>query len=527
MSGDAEALVGLRGPGGLPDRWRHVEPLFDEMAQALRGGGPAAAEQETIRILSAVAGDVDAVGLDIRARATTNLAAIAEARGDLDASLRFAGDAVALFLRAERDLGDARRSADARAACLIGRAQTHALVGAHDDGLADLDAAESALDADSPPLLTISLITTRANALLALDRLAAAEDAFRRALDAALAHDPRLAAHAVAGLSAVAQRTGDSAGARQHAQLARGLQATDRASAASADEGLARLLIDQGDVEAAEELFARAETGYARGGLPRRAAHTRYGRAATLVARGQLAAAQALAEEALRETEAQGDRAAQVETLVLLGEIAARAHRFDEAEGHLVRAREQAADRGLPHEAARIDTRRAVIAHAAAAAAIRPDDARRRLEQALDLALPAALASDAMRAGFPPGAVRERWISEVATVALSAALGIPQRLPRPVLVIELLAFAAASPDLSPAPTRPTVGVAAHPASPFAGAFSLTAGGDPSTGSSGWDGADLPPRIRALPEGGELDGWIAIAQDRYGLRVRADEEVVAW
>ncbi|MFI1465099.1 tetratricopeptide repeat protein [Nocardia carnea] len=531
--------IGLRGPGGLGPRWEHIEPLFTEMARAQAAGGPAAAEPVVRRIYEATsADDVDALGLDIRARALSNLAAIAEAKGALEEAVSFANEAVELCRTVEVRLGSARRTGDVRIGAVINRAQTYALLGRHAEGIADLTAAEAEIDADAPPLLSFSLHNALGFAYLAVERYAEAEAEFRIARDIALDHEPRLLADAYSGLAALAHRTGDRRLAREQLDLARELHTTDAAAAARADENLARILLEQGDVEGAEARFAAAELGYERGGDPRGAAGCRYGRAAVLLARGKLLPARKIAKQALTGFTEQGDLAARVATHLLLGDIYAQGMRFADSEDQYLTARALCEEQGTMHEVARIDVRRAGVAHAAAGVAVRPSEKRRRLEGALNLALPAALATDAMRQRFAPGPVRERWVTGVASVALSIALQVITSLQHTRFAVELLEFvcSSSSVDMGTATTgRTDLPALARPDSPFGTDFTLVAEGRADTlGDATVDialpgGAPaLPPRVRAVPDGNdEFLEWIAEAERRYRLDIRSADLIDAW
>ena len=534
-------VLGIRGLGNAGPRWQHVAEMFTELERTQARGGAVASEPVTRRIIEATqVPDVDATGLDIRARGLTNLAAIVEAKGDLEGSIALATEAIDLCHVVEADVGTARRTVDVRIGCLINRAQTLALVGRDADGLADLATAEAAFDADTPPLLAFGLHNTRGNAWLALERFEEAEAEFRAALDVALAHEPRLAAHASTGLAGVLHRTGDRAAAREQMRLARDLQATGAASAAHVDEGLARLALEQGDTAEAEALFSAAERGFLAGGDPRRAAGSRFGRAAVLLNRGRLLGARRIARQALDDFTEQGDIAARIETTILLGDIYARALRFVDADDHYLRARELCAAHGTMHELARIDVRRAGVAHHAAGVAIRPSEKQRRLLGALNLALPAALATDAMRQRFSPGPVRERWVTGVAGVALTITMEILVSLQHSRLVIELLEFvsAAATLDASGSAAR-SDGLAVHAdaRSPFETAspegtpldaeYALTAAGAPGDGTPGI-APGLPPRVRSMPDGSdEFHQWIEEAERRYELRIRSTDVIDAW
>ncbi len=529
--------LGLHGPGGGSERWQHLDAIFAEMTAAYASGGATASEPAAHRILEAtLMDDVDAAGLDIRARALSNLAAVSEAKADLEKSIALATEAIELCKRAEAELGSERRTVDVRIGCLINRAQTKALRGDHAGGCEDLAAAESAFDEETPALLRFGLHITRANALMSMEHFQEADAEFRRAIEVALTHEPRVASFGYAGLAALAHRTGDRALARDQMRLARELQATEPASAAQADENLARMLLEQGDIAAAEEHFAAAADGYQRGGDPRRAAGCLVGRAAVLLAHGKLIPARRLARQALSNFIAQGAIAAQIETHLLLGDIHAGGMRFYDSDKSYLQARTLCEAQGSMHELARIDVRRAGIAYTAASAAIRASEKQRRLDVALNLALPAALATDAMRAKFAPGPVRERWVTEVASVALSIALQIITAMQHTRLAIELIEFAASSSTLEAGGTtadQKSLPLLAQAQSPFGPDFALAAGSGAALNATppaepGGLELSLPPRLRGLPDGSaEFHLWIAEAERRYRLRIRSDDVIDAW
>ncbi|GAA5049326.1 tetratricopeptide repeat protein [Nocardia callitridis] len=531
--------IGLRGPGGLTTRWKHVEPMFVEMTRAQAAGGPTASEPAARRIYEeTLVDDVDAFGLDIRARALSNLAAIAETKGDLDEAISLANEVVELCLAVEAQLGSVRRTGDVRIGTIINRAQTYALVGRDTEGIADLSAAGAEFDENTPPLLICNLHNTLGNAYLSIEQYEQAAAEFMIARDVALNHEPRLASYAYSGLASVAHRTGDRRLAHEQMSLARELQATDAASAARADENLARMLLEQGDVDGAEAHFAAAERGYVQGGDPRGAAGCSYGRAAVLLARGKLLPARKTAKRALAGFTDQGDLIAQVSTHLLLGDINASAMRFADADGCYLRAREVCEAQGTMHEVARIDVRRAAVAHGAAGVAIRRSEKQRCLEGALNLALPAALATDAMRQRFAPGPIRERWVTGVASVALSIALQVITSLQHTRLAVELLEFVCSSASVDAGAVTADMAnlpVLAQTDSPFDTEYTqvATAAGGTAVdiamlGGSAPGAPALAPRVRAVPDAGdEFLVWISEAERRYRLAIRSSDLINAW
>lgn len=546
MSDDAP--IGLRGPGRPSPRWAPVAAVFDGLADAHARGGIEASEPFARQVYEAtLVDDVDGEGLDMRARALSNLAASADARGDLDRAFAYAAECLEVCDDVDRLIGDARSTSAVRVAALVNRAQMLQVHGRAAEAVADLDAAMAAAppeDAGNPhapanrTLLTFALHNTRGNALAALERWDEADTAFRVALDIALADEPRLAAQAYSGLALVAHRTGDRTGAREQFRLARELYGDDAAAAATAEQNLARLAIEVGDLEEAARRFEAAERGYIAAGESRLAAGCVFGRAVVLFQRTRLVPARTLAVRALDVFREHGDVWAQVEAALLLGDLHFAALQFVKGEDYYLAARALCTQSGAAHELARVDVRRALVASASSRVGLRKSKREQRRQAALNLALPAAIATDAMRYRFPPGPVRERWIREVASVARTAAFDAMKDLRYTQGVIEFMELLSASVTLEDTSARPRAVAdndddAAFPASPFQDVVALAAGGsssptDPSGAEPTARGATLPPRVRALPgEGAALEEWIVEAENRYGVAARSAEVVDAW
>ena len=527
-------ILGLPGSGNLPARWRHVEPLFAELASAYASGGPIAAEAATRRILAATeVTDVDAVGLDLRGRALSNLSAIAEARGDAPAAIDFATKAIAACMAAEASIGSARRTAEVRFGAVINRAQTLALVGRSMEALQDLEVLGAEFDDATPPVLAFGRHNTLGGILLDRERFGDAEVALRAALTIALTHEPRFASYAYSGLAALTHRTGDPRLAAEQLEISRQLQASGPIAVARTDENLGRLLLERGEIDAAEERFLAAEEGYGRGGDPRSASVSRLGRAAVLLARGKPAAARGLAERVHAEVVAQGDVWAQFQAELLLGDILVAQWRFPAADAAYRRAREVSASAGALHEVARIDVRRAVAALTAAERSLFRAEKERMRRAALDLALPAALATDALRERFTAGPMRERWIRTVAAVAFEVALQSITVLAETRLAVEVIEFLCSSPSLDAfAPS-----VSASERAPETGRvrfdvleepYALIAAGEPAPHSPAASGGGaLPLFVRALPGDESFRVWISEAEHRYRVAIRAAGAIDAW
>src|SRR5690606_2292391 len=147
-----------------------------------------------------------------------------------------------------------------------------------------------------------------------------------------------------------------------------------------------------------------AEHAYLSVGDRRGAAAVVAVRGEVLRLRGDLDGAVGAAREAVERCRAVGDPASEAEAWAVLGLAPDEAGRGEEALAAHDRARGLATT--LP-ERVRVDVRRAVAAHNAAlrtGTAGTPEH-----DRAVDIAVPCALAADAVRYGLRPGELREAW----------------------------------------------------------------------------------------------------------------------
>ncbi|SOD63361.1 hypothetical protein SAMN06297387_11093 [Streptomyces zhaozhouensis] len=558
----SEELLGVRTGASYGPRWSAHAPLVDEAARALNRGR----YREGVRLLERVVAateDVegDAEGLDLRCRALANLAGLAEERGAPDESLRLAGLALAGCDRVEELVGAERGTPKIRASVLVNRAQTLQLLGRNAEALADCDAAV-ALPTAGPAsaVLDFTLHNTRGCALIALGRYPEAEAEVRAALAVAEEREPRLAGHAHTNLAVLAQRAGDAEAMGRHMGLARDFHALggDPAARALAEENLARLALGQRGLAEARRRLRRAERAYAALGAEHRVAACRFGLALAWFLGGRVGRARRVLRGASRVLERTGDVAGLVECHLLAGDLAACRLRFRASDRHYLVARALCFDSGAPHEAARVDARRARVALASLRFAWLAPLRRQWLASALDVGLPAALATDALRHSFPPGPTRERWTTEVARPAVATALRLLTMAEQPRLALELVEHLAASATLDT--ERPTAGAVGAVGAPFAeelrarigagpvaaelpepfpapaeavaaGAFAaslVAAGGTDPAGGFPAPQLALPPRLRVFGNAAPgLGDWIAAGERRYGRPIRSAVELRAW
>lgn len=368
---------------------------------------------------------------------------------------------------------------------------------------------------------TVELRAVRARVLAAAGRFGEAATEATAALDLAYAAAPHLAASLHTTLAEIAGSTGDLADSAEHHALARDLSAAtgDRATEAGAVLSLARLAYLGSDNDRADALYTEAE------GLlhddPHRLAVCLHGRAAVAISRGR-------PEDALRLLDRVRDRLATPVEVIALHQVRGGAL---EALGDYAGADEEYAAAcavgeraGLWHVALGIAWWRA-DALIRSATAPDPDLGRR----ALDLALPAALAAEAVRHRFAHGPLRERWIALAAapaTRAAFAAIGMLGDVHLAAAYVDhLTATATLHTEAAQAVSREELVTLPEPPAdhlPYAASFLTVVSTDLAVDFP------LPPRVRVDPSTpSALDSWIDVAERRYGFPVRSAEAVASW
>ncbi|WP_158843686.1 hypothetical protein [Saccharothrix deserti] len=168
------------------------------------------------------------------------------------------------------------------------------------------------------------------------------------------------------------------------------------------------------------------------------------------------------------------------------------------------------------------------------AAAVTGEERRALARRALDLALPAALASEAVRQRFPHGPLRERWVALASAPATRSAFLAIRAVEDPALAAEYIDHIAGAVSLDAVGTAVPVErgeLVMLPEPPAAeahlphAASGFGAGVDPAFPSAGFE---LPPRVRLDPAvRNALDAWIDVAEERYGFPVRSERAVASW
>jgi hypothetical protein len=527
----------IRGRVPATARWRAGRDLNNEAAMLLHQGrvADAAAKLRDVAALTLVP-DVDGEGLDLRARSLLNLAAAREFEGALDDAVHLADEGLAAAAAAITMIGDERATRTVQINGMIARAQTLTLMDRFVDAFTGIDGAEALLDddLDQRELLTFSVRNARTTLLILTGRLQEAEDEATRALEVAITVGPELSGHAYANLGVIAQRTGDEIAAQQYLTLAQQAQehGGDAASRQLAVENLARSAMQQGRHREAEDGFRRAAE-----------------LAAVLLQEGRAGAAVKALRTLLAELDPDAAVHERLEAFAFLGDAESARHRYPAADDAYRAARDLARYAG---DRCRVNLRRAEMHAEWAAMSITPRSRLQRLEQARDLAVPVLLATEALRDGFAPGPVRERWTLQVAAPARELAFRLARTLGDATLLFELVENAAATVTLQ---TEAAAAFDDEIPSPMEGAalsFELASTLEDRSAEENMvddDGDELPaaaaglltarastphprfappPRVIAIPGAAPvLESWIRLAEAEYGVAVRAETAVAAW
>ncbi|MGW4113617.1 hypothetical protein ACWEFJ_22345 [Actinosynnema sp. NPDC004786] len=526
----AEYRVLSDNPGRQPlgHRWHRFVELNTEggvlLASGDRAGARAAFEAAYREVGTTSTGPDDVEAVVCRAGVAGNLAGVAD---DPEDAARWSTEAIEAARAASAVVGDAYGSASVLLNALVSRAAAHHARTRLPEALADLaEALDLSVDGSEATVRAV-----RARVLATGGWFAEAAEEAGRALDLAYAGAPELAASVHLTLAEITSATGDLPGAAEHLALARDLSAAtgDVAGEATALLSAARLAYLSSDVDRADALYGEADALLADD--PRRRAVCLHGRAAVAVLRGRPDEALALSDRALALFPA----ASTLESVALhqvRGSAFEAAGRYAEAESCYAEAATSCEAAGLWHVALGMAWWRAdaLVRRAAAATGAERERIGRR---ALDLALPAALAAEAVRQRFPHGPLRERWVALAAAPATRSAFLAIRAVGDASLAAEYVDHLAGAVSLRaegvvevergelvrlPAPP-PAAAHLPHAAAGFA------TGADPAFPDAGFE---LPPRVRPDPATPTaLDAWIDLAERRYGLGVRSERAVSSW
>lgn len=548
----ADAARHVRGRVPTSEPWIPVRDLNNDGAKLLGRGDTDAGARMLREAIARTEGSDEVEARDLRARALINLSGMHDYRAELDEALRLIDEALSIGTALVEEVGDERGTRTVIVNGMVSRTQIlaqsdhleEALVQA-DEALAMLDAHDDIGQAD---LMRFQVHNVRSSLLLFTGRLQDAEADARAALDLAARVDPALAAHPYLTLGAIAQQTGDMAASNEFIELAHGMQDPegDLVTRQITRENRARSAMRQGRHEEAGDLFREAAILAREGDLVTRETASRMGAAAAYLQIGNPALAAKTLRTLIDELGTDGAVHDRREAYGFLGDAESKRGKFALADEAYLAARELTRS---AYERCRVDLRRAEMQ--AEWASFTPLSKKRmeRLRRGLDLAIPVLLATEALRADFTPGPVRERWSLQVSAPARELAFRLAVTLGDAEVLFALIENASASATLQAESIEARLSDSDPEDAPLAPVTDLfpdpTPPAEPDSqidlvlpaAASGFIGEIAapvplrfapPPRVMPIP-GSEpaLEPWIRIAEAEYDVAVRSETVVAGW
>ncbi|MEV8390706.1 MULTISPECIES: tetratricopeptide repeat protein [unclassified Streptomyces] len=493
------------------------------------------------RLAEAVAGAPEgiAVVVVLRAGVLVNLAQALQNTGDFDAACTSLERARALLV--PRDEGTDHERTD-------------------DDGTDD-DATAFRLDADTAELLVGCLVSLTA-LTIQREQWARAHELAIESLEVVTRHHPHLSGRPLLNLATIHEATGRPGLAEDfaHQAVAAFLASDTPAGVAEARQSLAQTYLRSGRLDEAAELLTAGQEYFERTGMGAQSALGLDLLGLLAVLRGDPVLADELYEQSVARFEESGAVVSAAEVRVRLAAGLHAEGRYEESEAHIRAALAVFAARGLGLRCAQADFFHATLLEDrwVNGQGAPPDPALPG--RAVGLAVPAALAIDAVRFTLASGGQRERWHREFAAPAMRLAFRLAARAGAADLVSELIESQCAgtplmdgshgshsshgsesSPgaadgrasDRSLAPPR-FLGPSAFPEPPAPGeqpgpmdTFRLGTALAEVAASAGLR-VSPPPRLALNPTGPvALDPYIHHAETRYGGRIRERRVVPTW
>ncbi|MEV5839414.1 tetratricopeptide repeat protein [Nocardia sp. NPDC052112] len=355
-------------------------------------------------------------------------------------------------------------------------------------------------------------------------------------LDAAVRFAPQLAGHPLSTLGGIYFETGrrELAVDFMGQALAAFDAAGDRNAVAETEQNLAVMYVRLDRFDEAEPPLRSSQEYFERAGLGYRAGVGRKTMGFLAEGRGNTAAAHRLYRRSLDYFDESGAVLDAADVRVRLATVAYSNGQYDEGESLIGEAFATYAERGLGLHCAHIDFWHAALLESVIEATEMPNP--ELLGRAIDLAVPSALAIDAVRYTLPNGNQREKWNRQIADPAMRLAFRFAFLSGNGPLIADLIETQCAGTTLDN--TRSTVG--APPRLPLelfdppvAAQPTVQVGTGPQSGSAPQLGTALaavaasaglpvapPPRLAVAPDGHiALGAYIEAADRRYGHPVR--------
>ncbi|WP_405984963.1 tetratricopeptide repeat protein [Streptomyces sp. NBC_00872] len=536
--------------------------------------------------------------LDLRIQALANRASTADRMGDHPAAIASFHEALNLCDRlaalVATDPSDPSGPADTadtaavtvlRASVLVNLAQALTRTGELDEAHTVLERTRALVGGAEPGPDTADLLIGCLVALTAItierEQWARAHELAAESLDVVLRHRPELAGRPLLNLSAIHLATGRPELAEDFAhQAIAAFEASDTpAGLAEAQQSLAQMYLRSGRPALAEPLLTACRTYFERTGMGHQSGIGLDLLGLLAALRGDPARANTLYARAVARFEESGAVVAAAEVRVRLAAVLHAEGRYEESEAQLALALAAFATSGLGPRCAQTDFYHAtLLEHRLSGPPDRhgppgppgrygppgppgrygppggsaPDPVL--LGRAVGLAVPAALAIDAVRFTLADGGQRERWNRTFAEPAMRLAFRLATRAGAAELVAELIesrcagtplldgSSATAGPAEDP-DGDPAVGAPFPEPPDFLGPLSFP-GADRDTGeekdafrlgaalagvaASAGLRVSPPPRLALNRTGAvALAPYIAQAEARYGGRIRDDRAVPTW
>ncbi|MDQ0615473.1 tetratricopeptide (TPR) repeat protein [Microbacterium sp. W4I4] len=548
---DGDDARHIRGRVPTSEAWIPVRDLNNDGAQALGQGRVDEGVRMLREAISLTEGSTQIEARDLRARALLNLSGAHDYRAELTEALRLVDESLAINAGIIDEAGDARGTRTVVANAMVSRTQILVQSDRFEEAGAQIDEALALLDAHDDigqaELMRFQAHNVRASLLLLTGRMQDAEAEARRALDLAARVDPTLAAHPYLTLGAIAQHTGDMAAAQEFIALAGTVQdpAGSIVTRQITMENRARSAMRQGDHAQADDLFRQAVALAREGDLVTREIASRMGVAANYLQTGNPVLAAKVLRMLIADLGTDGAVHDRREAYGFLGDAESKRGKFVLADEAYLAARELSRS---AHERCRVDLRRAEMQAEWASFTPLPGKRTQRLQRGLDLAIPVLLATEALRADFAPGPIRERWSLQVSAPARELAFRLAVTLGDGEVLFALIENAAASATLhtealeAQAAETTEAAETTPDAAPFAPVAEMLPASAPESGAllpaaaSGFitEATALPyrfaapPRVMPIPgTAPALEKWIGIAEAEYGVTVRSETVVAAW
>ncbi|MGK8521163.1 tetratricopeptide repeat protein [Nocardia asteroides] len=501
--------------GGTPDDGRE---LLAAGAAAYTSGDTAGAKRLFEDAAERTTGDV-------RLGAIINAASMADELGDHAASL-------ALYRSALAEMPE--HAPRLRPNALVNMSQALQHLGELEEARAALEQARALLadntDTDLGVLRVACLLSLTAVALHQ-QNWAYAADLATESLEAARVFAPQLAGHPLMNLAATYFETGrrDLAVDFARQALAAFESAGDRNAVAETEQNLATMLVRLERYDEAEAPLRSGQRYFEQAGLAHRAGIGLKIMGFLAEGRGDLASARNFYSRSLAyfiESSAVLDAA---DLRIRAATVAFETGRVGEGEQLLAAAFATYAERGLGLHCAQLDFWHARLLEGMIAATESPP--AHLLTRAVHVAVPAALAIDAVRHTLPNGTQREQWNREIADPAMRLAFRFAYLSGNGLLVADLIETQCAGSALAldraervsitrlplELPTPPE-DFTDHPGS---AALQLGAALAGVAAGAGLPVAP-PPRLALAAEGRvALAPFIAAAEQRYGRVIRDD------